>query len=243
MAASLRAGARRLALARLATEIQSCTRCPRLVLHREHVARVKRRAYAGETYAGRPVAGFGDPAAWLVIVGLAPGAHGANRTGRIFTGDRSGDFLFAALHRGGLASRPTSVSRDDGLTLTGAFITLPVRCAPPGNLPTPEEREACGPFFARELALLPEARVYLALGAIAWMAIHKTLGESRPPRFAHAAESEAKGAHVVASYHVSQQNTQTGRLTPELFDAVLTRAGELRGAGAAKRKAAPRPGR
>jgi uracil-DNA glycosylase family 4 len=171
------------------------------------------------------VPGFGDPRARLVLVGLAPGAHGANRTGRMFTGDRSGDFLYAALHRAGLASQAESRARDDGLVLEGAFITAPVRCAPPDNAPSPAEIAACARWFRDELALLPDARAFLALGAIAWAALHRELGATPAPRFAHGAESAlADGRPVVASYHVSQQNTQTGRLTPSMFDRALLRA-------------------
>ena len=202
----------------------ACRRCPRLVQWREEVARVKRAAYRDEEYWGRAVPGFGDPKAKLVIVGLAPGAHGANRTGRMFTGDRSGLFLYAGLHRAGFASAPQSTSRDDGLTLRGAFITAPVRCVPPQNLPTREEIEACRPFLTRELAVL-KPRVFLALGAIAWDAILEHLEWGKPrPKFAHGRELEGR---VVGCYHVSQQNTQTGRLTPAMFDAVMKRVREL----------------
>lgn len=208
-----------MSLAAVEREIVSCWRCPRLVAWREEVARVKRAAYRGQEYWGRPVPGFGDPKAKLVIVGLAPGAHGANRTGRMFTGDRSGEFLYAGLHRAGFASQPQSTSRDDGLKLRGAFITAPVRCVPPANLPSPEEIATCRPYLARELELL-EPRVYLALGAIAWAAILDHLGWPRPlPRFAHGLVLEGR---VVGCYHVSQQNTQTGRLTEAMFDAVMS---------------------
>jgi uracil-DNA glycosylase family 4 len=212
----------------LARKIEICTACPRLVRHREHVARVKRRAYAGETYHGRPVAGFGDPAARIVIVGLAPGAHGANRTGRVFTGDRSGDFLYAALHRAGLASQPTSTRKDDGLDLRGAFITLAVRCVPPDNLPNKDEIARCAHWLDEELALLPKARVYLALGAIAFAAVLAREHQARA-KFAHGAELTVGTRTLLASYHVSQQNTQTGRLTPAMFDAVVARAKKLAG--------------
>lgn len=217
-------------------EIAACKTCDRLVEWRERVAREKRRAYRDETYWGKPVPGFGDPAATLVIVGLAPGAHGANRTGRAFTGDRSGDFLYAALHRAGLASQPGSERRDDGLVLRGVFITLAGRCAPPDNHPTRAELAACAPFLAREIALLRRARSYLALGKIAFDAVtalvqSRLAQRARLPPFAHGAESPipdprggAGAATLFASYHVSQQNTQTGRLTPAMFDAVLGRA-------------------
>jgi uracil-DNA glycosylase family 4 len=199
---------------------------------REEVARTKRRAYRDWEYWGRPLPGFGDPKAWLLIVGLAPAAHGANRTGRMFTGDRSGDFLYAALHRKGFANQPTSVSLEDGLKLKGVFITAPVRCAPPGNLPTPEEIRACQPFFDRELALLP-TRVVLALGAIGWRAVvdhWERRGHPLPQAkraFGHGAELPLPGLTLLGSYHVSQQNTQTGRLTPRMFDQVLARAQRL----------------
>jgi uracil-DNA glycosylase family 4 len=214
----------------LAGEIIVCRRCPRLVRWREQVAREKRAAYRDQIYWGRPIPGFGDPDATLVVVGLAPAAHGANRTGRIFTGDRSGDFLYAALYRARMASQPTSTSREDGLTLTGAFVTCPVRCAPPANRPLPAEIRRCAPFLSRELAELPRARVLLALGAIGWRACldHlERMGEQVPrprPAFAHGAEAEIGRFTLLGSYHVSQQNTQTGRLTPAMFDAVLARA-------------------
>ncbi len=209
-------------LAELDARITACTRCARLVAWREEVAREKRRAYAGQEYWGRPVPGFGDPAARLLIVGLAPGAHGANRTGRMFTGDRSGDFLYAALHRCGLASQPTSTARDDGLRLSETWITAPVRCVPPQNRPTTAERDACAPFLAAELALLPW-RAALALGAFGWDAVVRHVGVAGPrPRFGHGAVATlADGRTLLGSYHVSQQNTFTGRLTPAMLDAVL----------------------
>lgn len=220
----------------LEARIVRCRRCPRLVAWREEVARKKRRAYRDQVYWGRPIPGFGDPAARIVLVGLAPGAHGSNRTGRMFTGDRSGEFLYPALHRVGLASAPTSLSRDDGLTLEGAFITSAARCAPPDNMPTPEELERCAPFLDAELALLREVRVLVALGAIGWDAILAHLvrtGRALPrprPRFGHGAEwSPPGGPAVLGTYHPSQQNTQTGRLTPAMLDAVLRRAVELAG--------------
>jgi uracil-DNA glycosylase family 4 len=218
------------ALAALSEEIVACRRCPRLVAWREQVAVEKRRAYADEQYWGRPVPGFGDPAASLLIVGLAPGAHGANRTGRMFTGDRSGEVLYASLHRCGLADRPTSTSRDDGLTLTGAWITAPVRCAPPANRPSTEERDACAPFLARELALVPW-RAVLALGAFGWDAVVHHVGVEGPrPRFGHGARATlAGGRPLLGSYHVSQQNTFTGRLTPDMLDEVVRAA--MRAAG------------
>jgi uracil-DNA glycosylase family 4 len=221
------------ALDELAREIEVCRVCPRLVAWREEVARVKRRAYRDWEYWGRPVPGFGDPRAWLYVVGLAPGAHGANRTGRMFTGDRSGDFLYAGLHRAGLASQPRAVSRDDGLTLSGAFITNAARCVPPGNRPLPEELRACSSFLDRELRLL-RPRVILALGAIGWASTLGALARagvdlpSPRPAFAHGAEVRLDGAPVLLGcYHVSQQNTQTGRLTAPMFDAILERARAL----------------
>ncbi len=223
-------GRRRDALEILSDEVVRCRACPRLVAWREEVGRVKRRAYRGEEYWARPVPGFGDPRATLVVVGLAPGAHGANRTGRMFTGDASGDFLYGALHRAGLASQPTSERRGDGLALRGCFITAAARCAPPGNRPSPAELARCAPFLDRELCALRPSAV-LALGAVAWDAALGALGRAgfhvpRPrPRFAHGAELRLGGAPpVLASYHVSRQNTQTGRLTPAMFDAVLRRA-------------------
>jgi uracil-DNA glycosylase family 4 len=224
------------ALGVLSREIVACRSCPRLVAWRERVAREKRRAYRSWEYWGRPVPGFGDPEAWLVIVGLAPAAHGANRTGRMFTGDRSGDFLYAALHRAGLASQATSTNRDDGLALTGAYITAPCRCAPPENKPTPDELRRCAPFLDRELRLLRGTRVILALGAIAWRAAIVRAAESGAPfpvpapPFGHGRSAPLPGraGFLLGSYHVSQQNTQTGRLTPRMFDEVLARAASLR---------------
>ena len=224
-------------LAALAEQIESCRRCPRLVSWREQVAREKRAAYAGEQYWGRPVAGFGDPRARIAILGLAPAAHGANRTGRVFTGDRSGDFLFAALWRAGLASQPVSRARDDGLALADVWVTAAVRCAPPENRPTPAERDRCLPYTRSELALLPRLRVMICLGAFAWdAALRLQRSPPRPrPKFAHLAEHTLAGAAgerdpvLLASFHVSQQNTFTGRLTEAMFDAVLARALELAG--------------
>jgi len=220
------------ALRVLHDEITECRRCPRLVAWRERVARVKVRRFLQEDYWGRPVPGFGDPRAAIVILGLAPGAHGANRTGRAFTGDRSGDFLFAALHRAGLASQPTSVSRGDGLTLDGVFISLALRCAPPGNAPLPGELRRCAPFLDREIDLLVSAKVIVALGAIAWNAylLHRVRqGKPTPrpaPKFGHGATAFGDPA-LLGSFHVSQQNTQTGKLTAEMFDQVLAQARQL----------------
>jgi uracil-DNA glycosylase len=213
-------------LALLEREIVACRRCPRLVEWREKVAREKRAAYSDENYWGRPVPGFGDPDARIVILGLAPAAHGANRTGRVFTGDRSGNFLFAALHRAGLANRPVSRHREDGLRLSGAWISAAVRCAPPQNRPAPAERDACLPYAARELELL-DAGVVICLGAFAWDAALRVYGVRPKPRFAHAAEVAAGAAILLGSYHPSQQNTFTGVLTPKMLDTVLLRAREL----------------
>jgi len=215
-------------LAQLGSDVSVCRLCPRLVEWREQVAREKRAAFRDETYWGRPVPGFGDPDARLIIVGLAPAAHGANRTGRMFTGDRSGDFLFAALHRAGYANQAEASHSKDGLELRDAYITAPVRCAPPKNKPTPLERDNCAPFLARELALLPAGRVFIALGQFGYQVLARRLGIQKRPRFGHGVEAVVPdGRVVVCSYHVSQQNTFTGRLTPEMLDAVLGRAREL----------------
>jgi uracil-DNA glycosylase family 4 len=215
------------ALDAVQAEVVDCRACPRLVAWREQVATEKRAAFRDDVYWGRPVPAFGDPAAEVVIVGLAPAAHGANRTGRMFTGDRSGDFLYAALHRTGYANQPTSVDRGDGLRLHGAWITAPVRCAPPANQPTPAERDTCRPFLERELDLL-DARVVVALGGFAYQVLCGVLGVRPRPRFGHGVEVEAPdGRWVVGSYHVSQQNTFTGKLTESMLDAVLLRAREL----------------
>lgn len=230
----------RSSLAVLHNELIDCRRCPRLVAWREEIATTKRRAYRDQTYWGRPVPGFGDPNASLVLVGLAPGAHGANRTGRMFTGDRSGDFLYAALHRAGVASQPTSTSRDDGLELRDVFITAACRCAPPDNKPTREELDVCRDWLLEELQRLPRARVYLALGQIGYDAMlglskrtETILGRAKGklPAFGHGAMTQIVDPRasdtdvwLFASYHVSQQNTQTGKLTEAMFDAVLFQA-------------------
>ncbi len=214
-------------LAVLADEIAQCRACPRLVAWREEVAVTKRAAYADETYWGRPVPGFGDPQARIVVVGLAPAAHGANRTGRMFTGDRSGEWLYRALHRAGLASRAESVSRHDGLRLDGAYITAPVRCAPPANKPTPAERDACAPFLERELALLRQARVAVVLGQFAYQAMASHLDVRPRPAFGHGVVVPTDTLTMVCSYHVSQQNTFTGKLTEPMLDAVFATAVEL----------------
>ncbi len=215
-------------LAQLNATVPHCRACPRLVAWREQVATEKRRAYEDWDYWGRPVPGFGDPEARVVIVGLAPAAHGANRTGRMFTGDRSGDWLYASLHRTGFASQPESTHRGDGLTLSGAYITAPVRCAPPANKPTIGERDTCAPYLEAELDLLPW-RVAVALGGFGWDAVLRARGwNGRKPRFGHAAQAELPdGRALLGSYHVSQQNTFTGRLTEDMLDAVLARAREL----------------
>jgi len=215
-------------LATLTAEIVTCRACPRLVAWREEVAREKRAAFRDDEYWGRPVPGFGDPAATLAVVGLAPAAHGANRTGRMFTGDRSGEWLYRALHRAGYANQPESTGRDDGLVLTGAFITAPVRCAPPGNQPTPDERDRCRPFFERELALLRDVSVFVALGEFGYRAVAGAVGLRPRPRFGHGLEVALDdGRTILCSYHVSQQNTFTGRLTEPMLDAVFRRARAL----------------
>ncbi len=218
----------------LRERIVACRACPRLVEWREEVAREKRAAFAAEEYWGRPVPGFGDPEARLLVVGLAPAAHGGNRTGRVFTGDRSGDWLFAALHRAGYANQPTSTHRDDGLRLTDCYVAACVRCAPPANKPTPEERDNCLPYLAEELRLLRRVRVLLCLGSFAWDGARRVLGllgpapvRKRP--FGHGAEAAAAPYVLLGSYHPSQQNTFTGRLTARMLDDVLKRAGELLG--------------
>jgi uracil-DNA glycosylase family 4 len=216
-------------LARLDRELVGCRRCPRLVAWREQVAREKRAAFRNWDYWGRPVPGFGDPRARLLILGLAPAAHGGNRTGRVFTGDRSGDWLFASLWRTGFANQPTSVRRDDGLALRDCYITAPVKCAPPDNKPLPEERANCAPWLEQELALLPTIRAVVALGAYAWDTALRHLGPVRPtPRFGHGAEvALPHGRTLLGSFHVSQQNTNTGRLTEPMLDGVFGRARQL----------------
>jgi uracil-DNA glycosylase len=219
-------------LAVLAEEVAACRACPRLVAWREEAARVKRAAFRDQTYWARPVPGFGDPQARICLVGLAPAAHGANRTGRMFTGDRSGEFLYAALWRVGLANQPESHHRDDGLRLHATWITAPVRCAPPDNKPTPAERDRCRPFLARELELLTGVRVIVALGQFAHQVVCGLHGARPRPPFAHGAVHELPGGlHLVDSFHVSQQNTFTGRLTADMFDRVLQQARDLAGLG------------
>jgi uracil-DNA glycosylase family 4 len=222
-------------LARLTEEIVACRRCPRLVAWREHAARVRPRRYQGQEYWARPLPGFGDPEARLLIVGLAPAAHGGNRTGRIFTGDRSGDWLFASLHRTGWSNRPISERPGDGLRLRGAYIAAVNRCPPPGNRPTPGERDNCLPFLVRELQLLGRARVLVPLGSFAWdgaLRVLAALGHVKGPprpRFGHGAEVEMGPYVLLGSYHPSQQNTFTGVLTEAMTDAIFERARHLAG--------------
>lgn len=219
-------------LAALCDEVTSCRACPRLVAWREQVAVDKRAAFRDEEYWGRPVPGFGDPSARIVVLGLAPAAHGANRTGRMFTGDRSGDWLFRAMHRAGLANQPLSVSADDGLVLHDAWVTAAVKCAPPDNKPLPEERDACARFLRRELALLRRARVIVCLGAFGYDAACRHFGVRPKPRFAHGAEVAVDGGPaLLCSFHPSQQNTFTGRLTEQMLDDVFARAVELAAGG------------
>ena len=218
------------ALAQLTAEIVDCRRCPRLVEWRERVAREKVLRFQDETYWGRPVPGFGDPDARILLVGLAPAAHGGNRTGRVFTGDASGDFLWPVLHAVGLANRAESRRVDDGLALTGAYLAAAVRCAPPDNKPTIDERDTCAPYLVRELALLTRVRVLVALGSYAWDAAIRTvaaLGHRPPapkPRFGHGAETTVGPYRLLGTYHPSQQNTFTGKLTRPMLEAVLRRA-------------------
>jgi uracil-DNA glycosylase family 4 len=216
----------------IASEIVVCRACPRLVEWREQVARDKVARFAAEDYWGNPVPGFGDPAARVLILGLAPAAHGGNRTGRIFTGDRSGDFLYASMHRTGFANQATSVARGDGLRLSGAYVSAVNRCAPPGNRPTPHERDRCLPFLSREIAALDRLQVVVALGSFAWDGALRALGALghavRPkPRFGHGAEAVVGSFTILGGFHPSQQNTFTGTLTPEMLDEVLTRAAAL----------------
>jgi uracil-DNA glycosylase len=217
-------------LTRLTREVVECRRCPRLVAWREEVAQVKRAAYADEDYWGRPLPGFGDPEAAMLVLGLAPAAHGGNRTGRIFTGDRSGDWLFAALWRAGLANQPESVHRDDGLKLKGCYVTAAVRCAPPANRPLPSERDNCLPYLERELQLLRRVGVIVCLGGFAWDAALRALAgldipAPRPrPRFGHGSSVTLGSFKLLGCYHPSQQNTFTGRLTEAMLDEVFERA-------------------
>ena len=216
------------ALAALTEEIVACRACPRLVAWREQVGREKRASFATDDYWAKPVPGFGDPDASVLVVGLAPAAHGGNRTGRVFTGDRSGDWLFRSMWRAGLANQPESTSRDDGLRLVDAYIAAVVRCAPPANKPTVDERDRCRPYLARELALLPRVRVIVVLGAFAYENVAALLGVRPRPRFGHGAEVSAGGRTIVCCFHPSQQNTFTGKLTEPMLDAVFARAAALR---------------
>lgn len=223
-------------LADVTADIVACRACPRLVEWRERVAREKVARFADLTYWGRPVPGNGDPAARILIVGLAPAAHGGNRTGRVFTGDRSGDVLFAAMYRAGLVNQPTSISIDDGLEIAGAYVAAAVRCAPPQNRPLPEERDHCLPYLVRELRLLRHATVIVALGAFGWDAALRALAilgqRTRPrPAFGHGAEASLGPYTLVGCFHPSQQNTFTGRLTPAMLDDVLERARAIAGMG------------
>ena len=212
-------------LENLRREIVACRRCPRLVRWREKVAKEKKAAYRDERYWGKPVPGWGDSQARIVVVGLAPGAHGANRTGRMFTGDESGRWLYRALWRAGWASQEASVGREDGLRLTNVWITAPVKCAPPDNRPTPQERDRCGDFFQKELRFLTSARVYLALGGFGFEAVTRFFGLRPKPQFRHGVEvGLPDGKWLMGSYHVSQQNTFTGRLTERMLDRVMQKA-------------------
>ena len=213
-------------LRELEHEVVDCRACPRLVEWRERVAVDKRAAFRDEIYWGRPIPGFGDPRARIVVLGLAPAAHGANRTGRVFTGDRSGDWLFRAMFRAGLANQPSSVSVDDGLVLTDAWVTAAVKCAPPANRPLPAERDACAPFLARELELLDRMRVVVCLGGFGYDAACRHFGIRPRPAFGHGVEVDGRPV-LVCSYHPSQQNTFTRRLTEPMLDAVFARAVEL----------------
>jgi uracil-DNA glycosylase family 4 len=229
-------------VAALQDEIINCFRCPRLVEWRERIAREKVRRFAGEQYWGRPIPSFGDPMARLLILGLAPAAHGGNRTGRMFTGDRSGDWLYRALYRAGFANQPTSVHRGDGLRLTDCYITAVIHCAPPDNKPLPDEVSNCRPYLLRELELLSRVRVLVALGRIAFDAAIASIGledhpaekQAKParrmprPKFTHGAECRLRGGMtMIASFHPSQQNTFTGKLTEPMFDQIFSRANEL----------------
>ena len=218
-------------LAVLADDVSECAQCPRLVEWREQIGREKRAAYRDDDYWARGVPGFGDPAAHLLVVGLAPAAHGANRTGRMFTGDRSGDWLYRALYRAGYANQPESVALDDGLVLDGAWVTSPVKCAPPENKPTTIERDNCRPFFQRELGALSNLKVIIVLGGFGYQVACQELGVKPRPKFGHGVEVPLPdGKTLLCSFHVSQQNTFTGRLTEEMLDSVFARAREL-GAG------------
>ncbi len=228
-------GARQESVAAINREITACRACPRLTEWREQVAVEKRAAYADETYWGKPVPGFGDAEARLMVIGLAPAAHGANRTGRMFTGDRSGDWLYRALHRAGFANQPHATGRRDGLCMTDAYISAVVRCAPPDNKPTTDERNRCIDYLERELVAMPRIRVAVCLGTFAWDGLCRILRKREPasvtpkPKFGHGAEHPAGALHMIGSYHPSQQNTFTGRLTEPMLDSIFTRARELIG--------------
>lgn len=207
----------------LLEEVRNCTRCPRLTAYRQEVARVKRRAFFEETYWGKPISGVGDLQGRVLIIGLAPAAHGGNRTGRIFTGDRSGDFLIAAMYRAGFANQPTSIHREDGLTFLDAYVSLVVRCAPPDNRPLPEELRNCLPYLGEERRLMGQLQVVLALGQYAWQGYLRLLGDKTKVKFGHGAKAILEdGTLLVGSYHPSQQNTQTGRLTSAMMDHLFT---------------------
>jgi uracil-DNA glycosylase family 4 len=213
----------------LELRITRCRKCPRLVVWREQIALEKRAAFRDWDYWGRPVPGFGDPSARVYVLGLAPAAHGGNRTGRVFTGDRSGDWLFGSLHRTGFANQPTSVTADDGLELRGAFVAAAVRCAPPANKPLPSERDNCLPYAAEELELLTELKAIVCLGSFAWDAAARLLSVKPKPKFGHGTEHRAGGLTLIGCYHPSQQNTFTGKLTEQMLDAVFSRAREVSG--------------
>jgi uracil-DNA glycosylase family 4 len=217
-------------LERITDDIVNCFKCPRLVQWREQVAAEKRASFRDQDYWGRPVPGFGDPKARILVVGLAPAAHGGNRTGRVFTGDRSGDWLFAAMHRAGLSNQPTSVSRDDGLRLVDSYVAAVVRCAPPANKPAPEERDTCLPYLKRELAALPSVRAIVCLGSFALDGVARLYGVRPKPKFGHLVDVPLPdGRTIVCSFHPSQQNTFTGKLTEPMLDAVFARALEIAG--------------
>ena len=214
---------------RLCDDISSCRACPRLVEWRERMAVEKRASFRDEEYWGRAVPGFGDPDASVYVLGLAPAAHGANRTGRMFTGDRSGDWLYRAMHRAGFANQPTSTDRDDGLRLSGAWVGAAVRCAPPDNKPTNDERDECRPFLRRELDILGNLKVVVCLGNFAYAAAARELGLRPRPKFGHGVEARTGDVTVICSFHPSQQNTFTGKLTEPMLDAVFSRARALAG--------------
>ncbi|MFM9137062.1 MAG: uracil-DNA glycosylase [Actinomycetota bacterium] len=214
-------------LIQLERDIHACTKCPRLVKWCSKVAKDKRAAYANDDYWGKPVAGFGDPLARILVLGLAPGAHGANRTGRVFTGDRSGEWLFRALHKAGLANQPQSSARGDGLQLKNTWVTVAVRCAPPQNKPTPTEKKRCAPYLEREIEALPNVRVVICLGSIALQSMCDLLEISPRPKFGHGVVVKTKTVTLVCSYHPSQQNTFTGKLTEKMLDSVMAKAVRL----------------